>query len=80
MQDLITDYQLSRAQLQHRIMELNQMLKTPALSLKDRERLAVRRNLLMTEREEMLIIITEMEKHLKGAESHEKSLRNCHEL
>lgn len=60
MQHMITEYEKSRTLLTDRIHEITQALRDPALQNKEREQLLLRRDMLVTERTELLHIIREM--------------------
>ena len=64
MLDLIQNYELSRSQLQQRICELNALLKNPSLQTIEREKLTLRRDMLYTERRELVEDILQMKQHL----------------
>lgn len=68
MQDLINDYEHCRLLLQRRIYELNKLLRNDALQTIERQTLTARRDMLMTERTELLLAIIDMRKHLKKEE------------
>lgn len=77
MLDLIYDYEQTRQQLQQRINRLNCLLKNENLLTMERESLTIRRDLLMTERLELLVHINEMKKHL-GKEEQSDEIRPAH--
>jgi len=68
MLDLIYDYEQTRYQLQKRISQLERLLKNENLLTMERESLTARRDLLVTERYELLNSINEMKKHLQKEE------------
>lgn len=68
MLDLIYDYEQTRYQLQKRITRLERLLRNENLLTMERENLTARRDLLMTERFELLNSINEMKKHLRKEE------------
>ena len=68
MLDLIYDYEQTRYQLQKRISRLERLLKNENLLTMERESLTARRDLLVTERYELLNSINEMKKHLQKEE------------
>ncbi|MDE5883488.1 MAG: hypothetical protein K2H29_00170 [Oscillospiraceae bacterium] len=64
MQDLIADYENSRQMLQKRIQELNCLLKNQTFQTMEREHLAARRDMLCKERDDIIHLMADMQKHL----------------
>lgn len=66
---MIKEYETTRLLLQKRMHELNAILANPELKSKEREQLTMRRDLLVTERIELLHVIREMYKHMNREEA-----------
>lgn len=65
LQDLITLYETSRQLLQGRIQELNALLRSQTFPTMEREQLAIRRDMLCQEQQDLIRIISEIRKHVK---------------
>ena len=60
MEDLITEYEKTRAQILQRIRYLTKSLKDEHLPTRGRERIGARIDCLRTERYEMMCVINDM--------------------